>query len=734
MEIYPWNISLCHYLERDILAQARYMEYPKKRITDGVVQWHLRGPKIEDLTKEERIALAKASWDDILKPTGIIKRAIDKTRGVSCHEDWRFSVNDYLSGWSVVGLEWTDKLGPSPDQVNIGFRCETKCFSEICNEWLYEVISVNEEEGIVNVKWLTKEELSEKSIEELARQPKVWINVRGYVPPGEVGAAKEGGGLFIIKTKLKVIFGALKPYFKEYFVKGGKFKDWTRIIVRGVKVPILDPETKKPIPGKYEMMWKCMIPSDQKPYTLSKRAKEKGWYPPKDKFPFPPKYDNTPEFKEWIERAKEYWKKKPKGTEKMSKVLDFVLHVITAMGPPHVRGIPNISWHLRIKTPTKIRSWNLRSDPLREYPLPSFEEVFPDSRYFDYEGKLDADHPMNPFGFKRLEANCIIEDRGKVRYNVIQEKPEIIELEFKGEFLKGKWHLIQEEAKSDIYTLDKLSKEQLSKKQFVLHLHEVPIDSGKYHIDIRILMDGYLDEFNIYNLEPWTLKEEERVKAHRKVCYQVKDWFIKEGKGIKRRVGNVWTKIDVLDSGRVDVIERNPYFMSMIFYGNKIKGYYILKKEDNQWFFIKSRLPKPKLAVREGDPITGTYYSPFKIEKKKGWNYYWVHIYDIKKFTRCVNDKDARELYLKGISIPDTVLELNICLVPRPGTLPLARLASIKVSDTVSEEEITNWIKRNGLHTWSRTMIRKERKTQQQLNLMNDIKKNSEGCIQCQKK
>jgi len=145
LKIYPWMLkhTFLEYLQKDKGgAIAKYMEYPKKYITKGVIQYHLRGRGIKDLTDQEKRALAKASYNDIVKPTGLVKSAIDKTRGCSLHEDWRFKVDNYLVGWSWVGLEWPKKLGPVPGKENIGYRVETKCYSDICNEWQYELISV----------------------------------------------------------------------------------------------------------------------------------------------------------------------------------------------------------------------------------------------------------------------------------------------------------------------------------------------------------------------------------------------------------------------------------------------------------------------------------------------------------------------------------------------------------------------------------------------------------------
>jgi len=69
-------------------------------------------------------------------------------------------------------------------------------------------------------------------------------------------------------------------YFHEYFVKDNKyFKDWTRIVIRAIRLKKLKPETKEPT-KHYERMWRMLV-ADPLPYTISSRAIKDGWKPPR---------------------------------------------------------------------------------------------------------------------------------------------------------------------------------------------------------------------------------------------------------------------------------------------------------------------------------------------------------------------------------------------------------------------------------------------------------------------
>lgn len=59
--------------------------------------------------------------------------------------------------------------------------------------------------------------------------------------------------------------------------------------------------------------------------------------------------------------------------------------------------------------------------------------------------------------------------------------------------------------------------------------------------------------------------------------------------------------VDRLDMGIVTIIEDSPTFISFMFKGKKLKGYWILKKatpKEVTWVFEKSKLPSPKKQER----------------------------------------------------------------------------------------------------------------------------------------
>ena len=69
-----------------------------------------------------------------------------------------------------------------------------------------------------------------------------------------------------------------------------------------------------------------------------------------------------------------------------------------------------------------------------------------------------------------------------------------------------------------------------------------------------------------------------------------REW-LKIGNPNKRIVAHV----DRIDSGRVHIIADTPIFISFIFHGNKLSGYWVLKKstpDETVWIFEKSKLPK----------------------------------------------------------------------------------------------------------------------------------------------
>lgn len=315
---------------------------------------------------------------------------------------------------------------------------------------------------------------------------------------------------------------------------------------------------------------------------------------------------------------------------------------------------------------------------------------------------------------KRIPAHMKIIDKGTVEIKTeIEEGMEIINFKFKGKKLKGKWRLVQEEKRAPTYTFEKLSMELVG-LNFVLQKHWIPLkpkskfpkDYG-YHFDIRF--DSGL-EFNLFK-DPLKIETEEEIKTKRKKCKEIKTWM-----GIKKehtfmKVGYLHTYVDPIDSGKAEIYELTPDFISMKFFGKKLKGYWVYrKKATGEQVFLKSRLPKAKSSweLSTGDPSTGDYFQPFQIEKKKGWDYFWVYIYSSGHFTRCVGNPEKYIPKLKNK--PPEILEVLVCLYRRPGTIHGARVASIKVSNKWTSDQAVSWIKKEKLHTWEGELIRKKQK------------------------
>jgi len=632
------------------------------------------------------------------KPFVIQRHSIGKSN----HGDLRLKVNGYLIGWSIVGFSEDDPFSVQNllDNIGKGFRAETK-----------------------------------------ARQPLQWLKVEGEVPPGEVGAGEDAPGKFEILTTGVHMTGAQKVYFHEYFLKDNKyFKDWTRVVIRGIKVAKIDPETKKPIPGKYERMWRFMIPKTQLPYTISNRAIREKWKPPKEcPFPFPKEWvkknfeDQYRKWLQWITKSDEkdinkleklYVSKKD---ELLSKNVKFSLALVSWMGfrAKSGRQVPQFRWYLFIddKGEGRVRTFLLDGYPLRDEVMGAYEMDRSDRKWMSYDGVIGPDTKFNEN--KRMAADFTTVDSGTAKYSTERTETgeEIVTIEFKGKKLRGRWQLIQEDPDTDTYTFEKLSELEERIAKFVLDKHWFPEDDPDYHYDLRWKLkdSNYLEEVNLYG-NPIKAKIEEPIKAVYKTCgVDVDKWMSIKEPGTRIRSYGVWSKVETVDHGELTLLETSPNFISMNIKGSKLKGYFIIRKTNGEWKFMKSKLPSPELSKKfrlmelyyellsAGDPRTGEPFDPFQIEEKRGWDHFIVHIYDIRKFTRVEPDERVKK-YLPDLEIPEGV-EIAIGLYSVPGKIHHARVAYVTFkSDKWDYDKAVNWIKKNKLHEFVRSQIREKRK------------------------
>lgn len=658
--------------------------------------------------------------------------------GDSQHFDLRLWVGkpygEFAIGWSIVGFSKDDpaEIEKWLENIGKGFRAETKCVNPYCNEWKFRIYEKNGK-----YYYVLKED-----IEELARQPYDWffpklkIGESLEIEPGEVGAGQEAPGKFTILTRGVWYSGTQKPYFHEYFLKDDRyFKDWTRIVVRAIKLQKIDPVTKKPT-GKYERMWRFMIPKTQVPYAISKRAMEENWKPPKEcLYPFPRDWvkkkfpDEYKRWLQWVTKSDEddisklekiYEKKR---AELLSKKAKFSLALVSWLGPRAKTGrrMPQFRWYLFIDDKGKgaVRTFLLDGYPFKDEIMTAFEMDRSARKWMGYNGLIGPEVKFNEN--KRMKAKFDTIDSGSASLDIERTKnnEEVITITFRGKKLRGKWRLIQEEPNTDSYTFEKLSQEERI-ASFVLDKHWFPEDDPEYHYDLRwrIGDNPYLEEFNLYD-NILAAGVEEPVKAVRKKCnIDVDEWMKVKEPGTRLKAYGVWSKVETIDSGELAIIEDSPNFMSMKIRGRKLRGYFIARKEDGTWILMRSKLPgEDKLAKvekyfelsAEGDPRTGKPYDPPIIEEKRGWSYFIVHLYDLRKFTRVEPDEMTKE-YFPKLEIPEGV-SLGIGLYPVPGRRHHARVAYIVFDkDKFTYDQALSWIKKHRLDTWGHVQIVRHKK------------------------
>jgi len=249
-------------------------------------------------------------------------------RGRSVHADFRIenAGNESLIGWTLNTLipgKIKEPVTTLADARKLGF----KNYSKI--DWETGGFAKRRKQGaeaLVDVEIVA---------ERKAMEPLAWLEVEGATgepEPGEpppVGATSRYPGVFNIVDKGVCEYGAQKPWLHEYFPESSKEKGGFRyrIFLRQLRVEAiqgkelhlgkamlaageeagLDPESRdwdieaaraalerglikaedvNPLPAaetefRTEAAWLLIKPIDQTPYTISRRAVEEAWVPPK---------------------------------------------------------------------------------------------------------------------------------------------------------------------------------------------------------------------------------------------------------------------------------------------------------------------------------------------------------------------------------------------------------------------------------------------------------------------
>ena len=403
-------------------------------------------------------------------------------RGASEHIDFRVQINHVLEGFTIAAqhanvlknelakhwklekskelysLYWDGELAYQQDtEENV-----TKEPSAALKKKIYNFhVSLHEDPKYWKADLETGEEKKRKSAVEGAKQaekifcvkkgkePFEWLDVEGVTKPREIepepGGTRYYPGVFVEIDSGIYYPGAQKPYFKEYFLAGKKWKGrFVFRLVAGLK------GTKAVADWLY---WK---PDDQNPYVLSSRAIKDNWLPTEGsamspdwekKLPVELHFWNAKERKKKSELRKlacEYLKKK----KMLSEESDFILTHRHWEGQYVVRGHPFEDYHIKIGT----KKFHLDKDPSFKIPEVGVSALaFEDKEGYFKSGKKEPKTEVNPN--VKIPAFIKVIDEGKVE--IIADEPLYLHVRFKGEKLKGLYYFRRTSRDSEFWTFKK---------------------------------------------------------------------------------------------------------------------------------------------------------------------------------------------------------------------------------------------------------------------------------------
>jgi hypothetical protein len=172
-------------------------------------------------------------------------------RGKSVHGDLRFERSkSWAIGWTIYIPKGLSKVPGSYSE-----------FVELVKKEVMPVIEAKLKDSTKRFNCSKKQP-----------EPVEWLDYKGMVNPGEIGATKNEPGFFYIADRFDVEYGAQKPHYHEYFCDGNLFKG--RFCIR-----LLENKEEWKKTGEGLMTWMAVAAKDKTPYVLSRRAVSKKWVP-----------------------------------------------------------------------------------------------------------------------------------------------------------------------------------------------------------------------------------------------------------------------------------------------------------------------------------------------------------------------------------------------------------------------------------------------------------------------
>lgn len=179
-------------------------------------------------------------------------------RGESVHGDLRLQVTDNLAiGYT---LNWIKEIPRQPESLS-----DAKKMLSMVLDRNWRILK--DKKVVTEVK---------------SPEPLEWLSVdNAHFPKGIIGATRFKDGYMIILDKGEVEFGALKPYYREYFFNGNHMPK--RFVFRLLpniwrKEAIDDSEVSKT--GNNFLVWMGFAADEDKPYVLTSRAVKERWISP----------------------------------------------------------------------------------------------------------------------------------------------------------------------------------------------------------------------------------------------------------------------------------------------------------------------------------------------------------------------------------------------------------------------------------------------------------------------
>jgi hypothetical protein len=417
-------------------------------------------------------------------------------RGVSAHLDLRMEVSETkLVGWtinlvkSILGdlilkfvdeeelvkalkkgrealkdkpwREWVRDL--DPDELSEALDDKFKAaVSERTREMSYGEIEEIVKPYGSRVKEFFQAPTNRALLETKAPEPHEWINVKGRMEPGEVGATATLPGFFVPLDSGRVEFLAQKPYHHEYQFDGEVLKG--KYVVTQLFRP-----GKWMKAGKRPHVWmmSSTLPDDL-PYVISRRAVDKDWMPPEG-------FSALPEFiRKQVPEEYRYWKRKGGeakearnklvGALKAKEVvlkpvaeaaeasLTFQLKRLWWKGATIIRGMPEVMYSILVIKDGKIReNWYFDLNPVDFLGTLTHMRESKPKILLEPEGELGPEYTLDPN--KKIPVLFDTLDSGALEE--IASTTDFKRYRFEGKLLKGPHVFMRRDPKSEMWVWDK---------------------------------------------------------------------------------------------------------------------------------------------------------------------------------------------------------------------------------------------------------------------------------------